>query len=160
MTTTTTTNESTNKSQIITFSSGLTSEVLVLSLTNMAIGAFVAWTGWNANQMWPGRHRGDVFFYLGLALALLSALAPLRRLRQNVRLSENAFHYKNGSVSIRVPWATMTVFQPTPPGRKWFRRLLVGDDNANVTLDSQSFNDYDSIVKLVGEIRKRNRPFD
>lgn len=153
-------NESGGKSQVISFSSGLTSEVLVLSLTNLAIGAFVAWAGWNANQMWPGRHRGDVFFYMGIVLMVLSALAPLRKLRQNVRLSENAFHYKNGSVSVRVPWANMSVFQPTPPGRKWFRRVLVGDDNAHVTVDSQSFKDYDKIVALVGEIRKRNRPFD
>ena len=152
--------DSAPKTQVIGFSSGLTTEVLMLTAINVAIGAFVAWSGWNANQMWPGRHRGDIFLYLGGALVLVSALAPLRRMRQTVRLSETTFTYKNGSINTRIPWESMSVLQCTPPNRKWFRRALIGDDNTQVIIDSQSFNDYDKIVTLVTEIRKRNRPFD
>lgn len=145
---------------VLSFKSGLTTEVLSLTALNLGIGAFVTWTGWHANQMWPGKHRGDAFELIGLLLLAVCAVVPWRRLGQSVRLSETSFTYKNGNVTTRIPWETMSVYQAPKSGRKWFRHALIGDDKTQVTLDSQSFKELDAILKIVGEVRKRNRPFD
>lgn len=149
-----------NTSQVIVFQSSFTQEVLALTAFNALISLVVGAYGWSMNQTWPTLHRGDPFEYIGVALLTFSVVAPLRRLKQTVRLSENSFSYQHGGTSIRIPWAAMSVFQVSPPNKKWFCRALIGDDNTQVTIDSQSFGDYAKVVKLVGEARKRYRPAD
>lgn len=148
----------TNKKKLQMYASGVTVEIVSLTIFNVVLSAFVGASGWLMNTWWPGLHRGDPFILVSVGIVLLLIFAVIGRIGHTITFTDSALIYRrSGRPDVYIFYSEMCIFLAPKTARKWFRTAWVGDHEHLVEVDSEAFRDYDLIVNLIDVARRRRR---
>lgn len=141
------------QAKIREFTSGITGEFLFLFCVNGVFGCVIAFLGADMNRTWPG--RGTPFIVIGVLVAVAAVAYLQRIIGKSIKMTSRVFLYRERKREILIPWENFRTFQPSHPGKRWFRSATVGDYDSTFSIDSVSFPDYELIVNLIAVARKR-----